>query len=152
MRIEPPCAKDAEEILALQKLAYQSEAECYEDFTLPPLLQTLEGIKADFEKQVVLKAVDDGRIIGSVRAYVQDATCSIGRLIVHPDFQNQGIGTKLMAEIEGCFDGVGRYELFTGHRSERSLHLYRKLGYTPFRRECVSERLTLVFLEKLGRR
>lgn len=148
MEIEQACTKDAEEILSLQKLAYQSEAAFYDDFTLPPLLQTLEEIKVDFEKQVVLKAVHKGAIIGSVRAHVQEGTCFIGRLIVRPNFQNQGIGTKLMAELEGCFDEAGRYELFTGHRSERSLHLYRKLGYTPFRREPVSERLTLVFLEK----
>jgi hypothetical protein len=29
---------DAEEILALQKLAYQGEAERYHDFAIPPLL------------------------------------------------------------------------------------------------------------------
>ena len=33
---------DLEEILALQKLAYQSEAELYDDYTIPPLTQSLE--------------------------------------------------------------------------------------------------------------
>lgn len=87
-----------EAILSLQKLAYRSEAEIYDDFTIPPLTQTLEGIKKDFERQIFLKAVTDGRIIGSVRAFVKEGTCYVGRLIVHPDFQNQGIGTQLMAE------------------------------------------------------
>lgn len=35
---------DAAAILALQKLAYQSEARLYNDFSIPPLLQTLEEL------------------------------------------------------------------------------------------------------------
>jgi ribosomal protein S18 acetylase RimI-like enzyme len=141
--------RDAEEILALQKLAFQSEAELYNDYTLPPLTQTLEEMRADFEKQVILKASIDGRVVGSVRAQMKSqGTCYVGRLVVHPDFQNRGIGTRLMDEIEGVFSQAERFELFTGHRSENTLHLYHKLGYREFKRERVSDDLTLVFLEK----
>jgi N-acetylglutamate synthase-like GNAT family acetyltransferase len=87
---------DAEEILILQKLAYRSEAEIYNDFNIPPLVQTPESIEKDFENQYFLKAVMEGKIIGSVRAYTKEGTCYIGRLIVHPDFQNQGIGSSLI--------------------------------------------------------
>jgi N-acetylglutamate synthase-like GNAT family acetyltransferase len=140
--------EDAKEILVLQKLAYQSEAAIYDDYTIAPLTQTLEGIEADFERQVFLKASVDGRIIGSVRAHVRQETCLIGRLIVHPDFQNQGIGARLMNEIEKTFSQAQRYELFTGHLSERNLHFYQKQGYKIFKREKITEDLTLVFLEK----
>lgn len=34
--------EDAVEILDLQKLAYQSETQIYDDWTIPPLLQTIE--------------------------------------------------------------------------------------------------------------
>ncbi|WP_198936768.1 hypothetical protein [Domibacillus epiphyticus] len=40
--------QDAEEILALTKLAYMSEAEIYNDYTIHPLTQTLEK-KESFE-------------------------------------------------------------------------------------------------------
>jgi hypothetical protein len=53
-----------------------------------------------------------------------------------------------MREIEARFPGARRFELFTGHLSKRNLYLYRKLGYRPVRREPVSEKLTMVFLEK----
>ena len=146
--IAPATVGDAREILALQKLAYQSEAQIYQDYTIPPLTQTLEEIEADFERQLFLKASANGQIVGSVRAYAQQETCFIGRLIVHPDYQNRGIGSQLMREIEKRFPQVKRYELFTGSRSERNLHLYQKLGYKIFRDERISEKVTLVFLEK----
>ena len=140
--------EDAAEVLSLQKLAYQSEADIYQDYSIPPLIQTLAEIKAEFDSRLFLKVTTAGRIIGSVRAYLQDETGYIGRLIVHPDFQNRGIGTKLMQAIEQQFPLAKRYELFTGGRSEGNLYLYQKLGYKIFRRERVTERLELVFLEK----
>ena len=146
--IEKATVSDAEEILALQKLAYRSEAEIYHDFNIPPMVQTLEEIKKDFENRMVLKGVLTGRIIGSVRAYSQEGTCYIGRLIVHPDFQNQGVGTMLMTEIEGTFKASLRFELFTGNQSEKNLHLYQKLGYRKFKVAPITERTTIIFLEK----
>ena len=147
--IQRAILSDAEEILSLQKLAYRSEAEIYDDFSIPPLLQTLEEIRKDFENQVLLKATFDGKIIGSVRAFVREGTCYIGRLIVHPDFQNQGIGTELMRRIEETFKEARRFELFTGHKSEKNLHLYQKLGYQIFKTVKVNERLNIAFLEKI---
>ncbi|MDI6764102.1 MAG: GNAT family N-acetyltransferase [Thermodesulfobacteriota bacterium] len=148
MMIERAVTDDAEEILSLQKIAYQSEAEIYDDFTITPLTQTLEEIKKDFESHVFLKAVTGGKIIGSVRAFVKEGTCYVGRLIVHPDFQNQGIGTQLMNRIEEVFKGDQRFEIFTGHKSERNLYLYEKLGYKRFKTLMASEKLTIVYLEK----
>jgi GNAT superfamily N-acetyltransferase len=149
LRVERATVEDAQEILALQKLAYQSEAAIYDEYGIPPLTQTLEEMRADFECQVYLKAVLEHRIVGSVRAYERERTCYVGRLIVHPDSQNQGTGTLLMQEIEAIFARARRFELFTGHRSERNLYLYHKLGYRPFRSEVVSDALTLVYLGKV---
>jgi len=149
MIIETAGIENAQEILDLQKLAYQEEAELYGDYSIPPLTQTLEQIQDECSHQVFLRAIEDGKIIGSVRAFLHEGTCYIGRLIVHPDYQNQGIGTRLMQEIERAFPQARRYELFTGERSARNLHLYHKLGYTEFRKQALNEKVTLVFMEKL---
>lgn len=148
MLIEIANVKDAETILDLQKLAYQSEAAIWNDYTIPPLTQTLEEMEQDFQKQVVLKATLDGRIVGSVRAHVREGTCYVGRLIVHPDCQNQGLGKQILKAIEDHFGEVGRYELFTGEKSERNLYFYQKLGYRIFRSEPLNDRVTLVYMEK----
>ena len=148
MIIEKAKVEDAEEILKLQKLAYLSEAEIYDNYTIPPLTQTLEEIRDDFKRQLFLKVTLDGQIIGSVRARLEDETCFIGRLIVHPHHQNRGTGTRLMHEIEARFRQAERFELFTGYRSERNLHLYNKFGYRVFRTEPITDNLKLVHLEK----
>jgi ribosomal protein S18 acetylase RimI-like enzyme len=150
MIIERATVRDGAEILALQKVAYWSEAKVYNDFNIPPLVQTLESMEEDFKNQLFLKALVDGRIIGSVRAYSKEGTCYIGRLVVHPDFQNRGIGTSLMNEIERIFYGCKRFELFTGDRSERNLHLYQKRGYQIFNAAKMTDRTNIVFLEKKG--
>jgi ribosomal protein S18 acetylase RimI-like enzyme len=146
--IEEATVEDAEEILALQKAAYESEGRLYRDFTLPPLVQTLAEIREDFARQLFLKAVEEGEIVGSVRAYMKDGTCFVGRLIVRPDRQDRGIGSLLLEEIEKRFAQAERFRLFTGHRSDKPLHIYEKRGYSIYRSEPVHEHLTLVYLEK----
>ena len=133
MKIERATRENLEAILTLQKLAFQSQAKIYGKNDLPPLIQTLEEIQKDFSKYVFLKAMLDEQIIGSVKANVEEGTCYIGRLIVHPDHQNQGIGKKLMLAIENYFEKVIRFELFTGHKSEKNIHLYESIGYKTFK-------------------
>lgn len=152
MKIEKAKAYDAEEILALQKAAYASEGRLYSDPDLPPLTQTLEEMRDDFERQLVLKAVGEGEIVGSVRARMKEGSCLIGRLIVRPDCQGRGIAKLLMREIENRFPEAERFRLFTGHRSDGALHIYAKLGYREYRTEYVSDNLALIYLEKANPR
>ncbi|KFK92217.1 hypothetical protein, partial [Serratia sp. Ag1] len=84
IKIERASVSDSEEILLLQKIAYRSEAEIYTDFSIEPLVQTLEQLQKQFEGHIILKAVVDDRIVGSVRANDQNETCIIGKLIVDP--------------------------------------------------------------------
>ena len=147
-QILPADISDAAKILELQKLAYQSEAVLYDDWSIPPLIQTLDGIKKEFDEATVLKICDAGKIIGSVRASIRDGACNIG-LIVHPDFQRKGIGTRLISAIETEFQYAGRFELFTGSRSGGNIRLYEKLGYRIFRTDRLSPRVELVFMAKL---
>jgi ribosomal protein S18 acetylase RimI-like enzyme len=141
---------DADAILDLQKLAYQSEAELYGDFSIPPLLQTLAEMRQDLQAQTVVKGLRDGDIVASARAYEANGTAYIGRVIVHPRLQGQGIGKLVMAAIEARFPTVGRFELFTGHASTRNLRFYRGLGYTEFKTSVATAALSFVYLEKIG--
>lgn len=137
-------------ILALQKKCYVSEAELYNDFTIQPLQQDLESITQEFENGIILKAILDNQIIGSIRAYSEKNTCFIGKLIVHPEFQNKGIGKLLMKLIEIKFATCNKFELFTGAKSEKNLYIYKKQGYKEFKQIKINESVRLIYLQKSG--
>ncbi len=133
MRITKAKIEDAEEILALQKLAFQSEAALlYDDYGIPPLMETLEEIKTHFRSHIIFKALLNGKIIGTVRAGEENGVCLISRLAVHPEMQNQGIGAALLEEIEKYY-GCERFTLFTAAKSYNNIHLYQKYGYKVFK-------------------
>ncbi|MCL2874134.1 MAG: GNAT family N-acetyltransferase [Defluviitaleaceae bacterium] len=138
---------DLPDILSLQHLAYQSEAELVGDYLIPPLTQTLEGITEDFKNGLILKVVENNEIIGSVRMRFFENTLYIGRLIVAPTNQNQGIGTALLLAVEELYPDV-RLELFTSDKSNKNLSLYTKNGYKEFKRKKLNENINFVYLEK----
>jgi hypothetical protein len=70
---------DLPRILAIQKQAYISEARIYEDYSLPPLLQSLDHMIAEFESKTFLKSY--AQQAGELRAHCArlakcDALCS----------------------------------------------------------------------------
>jgi GNAT superfamily N-acetyltransferase len=140
--------QDSEEILALQRLCFQTEAALYNDNNIPPLTQTFAELRQEVVSSRVLKVVHENKIIGSVRGKVAGDTCRIGRLMAHPKQQGHGLGTLLMSGIEAEFRNAKRFEIFTGSRSLANLRLYGHLGYREVRRVPVSADLELVFLQK----
>jgi ribosomal protein S18 acetylase RimI-like enzyme len=144
---------DAEKILKLQYLCYQGEAALYGDYTIEPLTQTLDELRAELAEGVVLVARLGEEVVGSVRGAVDDdGTARIGKLIVHPRLQRHGLGGRLLGALEGRLAAEAeakRYRLFTGHRSQVNLRMYRKLGYEQVgAAQPVSRRLSLVTMEK----
>lgn len=140
--------RDLQKILDLQYLAYQSEARLFDNQDIPPLKQTLTDVENEFQKGIILKALDEDKtIIGSVRAFCDNGTAYIGKLMVHPSKQGQGIGTKLLLEMEKQYPDQ-RYELFTSTKSEKNIALYQKLGYKIFDEEQITEELRFVYMEK----
>lgn len=140
--------KDILEILALQKIAYRSEAELYGSDSVPALGQTMEEITADFDRMIFLKAVVNGKIVGSIRGHRDGDTAHISRVAVHPYFQGKGIATGLIRQIEHEVGDVRIYEAFTGHQSLRNLHLYEKMGYQRVRTEPFTPTVNWVYLQK----
>ncbi|MEV0993919.1 GNAT family N-acetyltransferase [Nonomuraea sp. NPDC050202] len=144
-RAEPA---DAGEILTLQRAAYLSEAQLYGDPYIPPLVESLEQVRKVIEGALVLKALDGTRIVGAVRGRLSGATCLVGRLVVAPDRQGQGVGTALLRALHEELPEAEAFDLFTGHLSEGNLRLYRRLGYRETSRERMDDHLTVVYLRR----
>jgi ribosomal protein S18 acetylase RimI-like enzyme len=117
------------EILEIQKKAFLSEAELYQNFNIQPLVQTLEDMMEECKDKVVLKAIVDETIIGSVRANMDGENCWVNKLVVLPEYQRRGLGKKLLREIEIHFPEAKKFTLATGLKSKSNIRLYQKVGY-----------------------
>jgi ribosomal protein S18 acetylase RimI-like enzyme len=84
------------------------------------------------------------RLVGAVRAQERDGVLHVGRLVVAPDLQGRGIGTRLLAAERTT--RLAQATLFTGARSTADLRLYRRHGYVDAHRETVRPGLELVHL------
>lgn len=147
--IYPVEPTDVGEVLTLQRAAYVTEAQIYADASLPPLTQTYDELRTELMSVIALKATLGHRIVGVIRARIDDAVMHIGRLTVAPDLQGRGIGTMLLAAIEQRAAGaVERYRLFTGHLSLANIRLYERLGYIETRREQLKPGVVLVHLDR----
>ncbi|NIH78355.1 GNAT family N-acetyltransferase [Amycolatopsis viridis] len=141
---------DAGELLTLQRAAFVTEAQAHGDPGLPPLRETLgELVAVLHDPDVCTWGVrDGGRLVASVRIRVRGETAEVGRLVVAPDRQGQGLGSELMRVAEDRLPpGVRVLRLFTGERSAAPLRLYTRLGYVETARTPEGD-YHLVHLEK----
>ncbi len=148
MEILKAAKEDMEKILELQKKAFLQEARLYNNFGIQPLTQTLEEAEEEFKSKVVLKAVINDEIIGSVRANIENNTCRVWKLMVHPRFQGKGIGKALLIEIEKYFPEAGSFSLATGAKSASNIGLYLKSGYRIVKYDTFHDGVEAVFMEK----
>lgn len=153
VRVLPATPADAGELLTLQRAAFLTEAQAYGDLSIPPLLESLEECVARFAQGPVWKAVAGSRMVGAVQLAISGSVGRIGRLMVAPDWQGQGIAAKLLQVAEKTAPAdVTAYELFTGAESERNLQIYRNAGYREVKRERQTEKVELVLFAKRRKR
>ncbi|MFC1771119.1 GNAT family N-acetyltransferase [Candidatus Margulisiibacteriota bacterium] len=133
--------EDIDNIYALLKESFGKEAETYQDFKIPAIIQPKQDFSETFSEYIYLKAVLNDKVVAVIRGQVEENICHIGRLAVHPDFQDKGIGTRLLEKIEEEFAFAKSYELFTGILSKRNLYFYEKQGYKFSKEKKVNGRL-----------
>ena len=148
-QIDRATTTDAGEIMTVQRAAYVSEAQLYDNPHFSALSEPLESVRAAIESEIVLVARVGTRIVGAVRGRVDGPVCHVERLVVAPDQQGKGIGRRLLLAMEEHAPAaVQRFALHTGDRSTANLALYRKVGYETVREKQVAPTLFLVHLEK----
>jgi ribosomal protein S18 acetylase RimI-like enzyme len=146
--------EDAGELLTVQRAAYVTEAQAHGDPHLPPLLETLDQLRADMrsEATTVLGIRDRGRLVGTVRVRQDPADpgiAEIARLAVVPDRQGEGLGTRLLVAAEQHVSPEAKaLTLFTGEHSHGNLRLYERQGYTETHRSSAATH-QIVHMRKL---
>ena len=148
MKIELATIQDVPELQELQHKAFgpQCIELGWED--APPMTESLEHAYEDFAQCTTLKVLEDeGRIIGSIRGNVTDGSLYMGRLMVLPEYRQQGIGKQLFREIQSRLPH-NRAWLCTCKQVQAPYEFYLREGFRPYKDEIVGPGLTWVYMEK----
>ena len=148
MKIELATIQDVPELQELQHKAFgpQCIELGWED--APPMTESLEHAYEDFAQCTTLKVQnEDGCIIGSIRGHVTDGSLYMGRLMVLPEYRQQGIGKQLFREIQSRLPH-NRAWLCTCKQVQAPYEFYLREGFRPYKDEIVGPGLTWVYMEK----
>ena len=151
MKIELATIQDVPKLQELQHKAFgpQCIELGWED--APPMTESLEHAYEDFAQCTTLKVQDEeGRIIGSIRGHVTDGSLYMGRLMVLPEYRQQGIGKQLFREIQSRLPH-NRAWLCTCKQVQAPYEFYLREGFRPYKDEIVGPGLTWVYMEKIIR-
>lgn len=119
-RFEEFTVTELYEVLALRQQVFVVEQNC--------VYQDLDGLD-DKAIHIFMKDQDQNRIIAYARIFppgvVNDHKAVIGRVVVHEEFRNKGLGNRIMVEsIEFC------KRTYTGQDIKISAQTYLESFYT----------------------
>src|SRR6478735_12140447 len=122
--IRPATVLEAGEVLTLQRAAFVAEAQLYGQPDIQPLRDTVDDVRTAITDPrthvLVTEATDDttgrtGRLLGSARLTVSadGSSAVVGRIVVAPDVQGLGLGSRLIQALHerAALLGVRRLEL-----------------------------------------
>ena len=147
LKLENVFAEDIGELNRIQKLAFESSYRRYK--FCPAFEATDEQMISFLEKANAYKILFNGMIAGSIFIYrIADNHYELDTISIDPQFQNMGIGGKVIGLIENLYPSVQIWTLSTPETDYRNRHLYEKLGYKQVGLEFVNDYLNLISYKK----
>lgn len=121
---------DAGELLTLQRACWVQEALANDLLDLPALHESLDDVRSwlqEWDTWVIRRA---GRLVAAARGRLEGDSWDIGRIMVAPDIQGQGLGRVLLEHLQAVAPAEATsYVLYTGAASARNQRLYRRAGF-----------------------
>jgi tRNA (guanine37-N1)-methyltransferase len=128
--VRPAVPADAGELLTLQRACWIQEQQANPEAWVPALHESLDDLRRWLPEWTVLTLRRAGRLVAAARARREGEVWDVGRLMVAPDLQGQGLGRLMLEAVEAAApDGVTAYSLFTGASSTDNHRFYRRAGY-----------------------
>ncbi len=147
IKLEKIWAEDIYEINRIQRLAF---IDSYHRYKFCPAFEATDEQMISFlEKAKAYKILLNEMIIGSVFIYIiSDNLYELDTISIDPQFQNMGIGGKVIRLIENLYSTVQTWTLSTPETDYRNRHFYESLGYQQVGAEFVNEYLNLIRYKK----
>lgn len=148
VKIELATIEDVPALLDLQRKAFGPICEDLGWDDAPILSERLEQVYEEFAKCTTMKVQNqDGVVIGSVFGRLENDSLYIGRLMVLPEYQQNGIGKRLFREIQSRIPHHHAW-LCTCQQVRPPYEFYLREGFKPYKSEQVGSGLTWVYMEK----
>ena len=131
----------AAKLLAIQRSAYEVEAELIGDDRIPILHESVHELRdAPLNWLVAFGGADEP--VGAVAWKSMGESVDIDRLVVSPLMHRQGIGRGLVTALLDA-TAESRFAVATGRENKPARALYESLGFMHVRDEEIVDRLWL---------
>ena len=148
MKMKLVTAEDLPELLELQRKAYAHDFAGRDWHDDSPLEETLEHLAEEFRRCTIYKVQNaEGEIIGSIRGSVSHGSLWMGRLMVHPHYQGQGIAKFMIAQMQQSVPHVREW-FWVCLQVTRLYNFYLRQGFRPTRILNENPNLTWIYMEK----
>lgn len=119
---------DIAEFTEIAIQSFEEDKIMYGDY--PPLIDIENHTLRFIHEGYTYKILKNGKLIGGTVIFNdQNGHYTLGAIFIHPSYQNQGIGQKIMRLIEGKYPDAKSWFLDTPYLSFRNHHFYEKIGY-----------------------
>lgn len=135
------------DILQLQRVSYQVEAQIIGFDRIPPLMDTLSSI-SKCDETFLGYYLENDLLAGIISYKLEGQVLDIHRLAVHPDFFRKGVAQKLLTHVESLKCGFTKIVVSTGLKNEPAINLYLKFGFKRIRTVKMEEGIDIVSFEK----
>ncbi|OPZ83833.1 MAG: putative acetyltransferase [Firmicutes bacterium ADurb.Bin419] len=145
--IERACEKDAPEIINIRNDCFYDDYICFGE--CPGYNISIDDMKNRIQNALSYKIVADDKIVGDISVHKLDnGVYWIGCLAISPNYQNKGIGTIVMKQIEKQHSEARVWQLETPLNNIRNCYFYERLGFVKIDEKVHSDILTLCVYEK----
>lgn len=124
--------EDVEDVYEVIKTAFENYRKIdYSEAAIQSAIVSRSEIQHRINEELILVAETKKQIVGTVTGTIEYETIHVKTLAAHPSFQNLGIGTNLMKEIEkeAVKVRLRKISLLTTPIMNSAINLYEKLGY-----------------------
>ena len=98
--------------------------------------ESAHGVDVNYKKLAIVLRNETEEVIGVLKAYTAYSEIYVDDLWVDSAWRNQGLGTRLMRELEAGFENQGFNNINLMTSAFQAPEFYRKLGYSEeFTRE-----------------
>jgi GNAT superfamily N-acetyltransferase len=139
---------DVDRLLTIQKQAFAEDYQLYEDHQTTPVNETKEKLIINIKHAIHYTIWFNHVIIGGIDIRKKEHTLLLDKLFLANEYQNKGIGSKIMKLIEAEFPVIKVWRLYTPYLNTKNHHFYEKLGYKKIGEIQLTEKLLLFKYEK----